>query len=1050
MSPLNSTRTIGNWTAITQWAQAQIGSEMGKVKVRVRGNILHILCESTPHCPPQDVVESRLIEGLVTASLDSLLPADQPPIYQIWLYGRVSGPNYPDWTQEIDVQQLLKNHLPGSSEAAAVVERHGSESLEEQTVTPSRCDGAGGSHTETPPSFSVAVADRMETVTSSRGGIVVSNRNLAAEGNPHAIARYLSETLSPLGIGVKVKIKTLKKTTERDLPVKRLHVGCYSNYSPDPSLLGPNIARQLRELELIGFRDAAIACQVHGENSPDWVLLVDLTPRSVMLNQWARWGDVPAINRLLDQRLAHECLNISAILKESTLHLFCRGTSVPHQKNVVARIQNLLNIVAPQGIHAATIYGHLNHQSSPVWVDWIDLPGRSPGDRHLSTLELAKQGHQTALQFLLNRLLNPEIDQQLSTGGIRIQLLLKEDLLHVMTDAPGCPNQRQVGPLVAKFLRQLKIPRIAGLRVYGRRCGQKLPRWHYGVDFKPRKRLVPEAPPEFAASSAYVGDLIALDRSPQSLHESTATSGSISSTAGKSPLTPPASQELSTAPQPSSKSPRPRKRSLLDQCQQVLIHTGLLAPKGGLEQETRLVNGHSSTSLVHQSAPVSPPPRQWQTSPQVWIALVWGTLGLLLTLEIDWLLGYHLTKSSGGDYGAVYPPMPINLGGNPANASDESLLGKSGSSGECPTGECLLSTPSPYPSFNNQLVNEHLGRYHAQMLESGPADILIIGSSRALRGIDPQRLREELAALGYGEVKIYNFGINGATAKVVDWAIRDLLVQEQLPKLIIWADGARAFNSGREDLTYEAIATSVGYQELRAQTLVRPLYGQPWSAQSHHQQEEPKLPAFSITTSYERANDWLEKGLGTLSAVYPQRDRLHTQIQDTLSTVLPQDPSQRNTAEDPEMLQPAVLNPDGFLPFTVRFDPDTYYQHHPQVSGAYDRDYEFFSLAGEQDEALKNLIAYTQSMGVNLLFVNMPLTQVYLDPIRTSYEQEFQTYIQSYQQPGFQVKDWIGLWSGGEHGYFSDPSHLNRYGAEVIATTLAHDPDINWAEKLNP
>ena len=45
---------------------------------------------------------------------------------------------------------------------------------------------------------------------------------------------------------------------------------------------------------------------------------------------------------------------------------------------------------------------------------------------------------------------------------------------------------------------------------------------------------------------------------------------------------------------------------------------------------------------------------------------------------------------------------------------------------------------------------------------------------------------------------------------------RRLLTPEQLPKLIIWADGARAFNSGRVDKTYNAIATSVGYQHLAA------------------------------------------------------------------------------------------------------------------------------------------------------------------------------------------------------------------------------------------
>ncbi|MBP0013157.1 MAG: hypothetical protein J7525_08565 [Roseofilum sp. SID3] len=1046
---MNSTHTIGTWTSLSQWAQDRIGPEVGKVKVRVRGNILHILCESAPHSPSQDWVESSLIEGLSEISLDRLLPDDQPPIYQIWIYGRVSGPNYPEWTKQIDLNKLAIASVPNPSDYGDLPPENSPQPRGERpTPTPENGRSVAAA----------AVADPIET--SSGMGMVVSNRNLAAEGNPHAIARYLSESLSPLGIGVKVKVKTLKRYNQLDTPFKRLHVGIYSNYSPDSSLLGPKIAGQLRELELSGFRDAAIACQVHGEPSPDWVLLVDLTPRSVMLRQWARWGDVPAINRLIDQILAPETqLHISAILKESTLHLFCRGTTIPQQDLVIQKIQSLLNAIAPQGIHAATIYGHLNNKSTPAWVDWLDLPAKSDPDLHPSTLELAQKGRQVALQFLLNRLLNPEIEQQLSTGGIRIQILLKQDLLHVMSDAPVCPNQRQVAPLVAKFLRQLKIPAIAGVRVYGRRAGQKLPRWNYGVDFKSRKRLVPEAPPEFAASSAYVGDLIALDRAPHRWQDSPS---SVSSEPHPSSVAVQETEDRSASPQqtdpasPPQPSVAPKKKrpktSLVQYCQQALVRSGLLAPDAQPAAIEGTLAPYSPTAYSPLPTPPSNPSWRDRLTPQLMIALVWGALGLLLTLEIDWLLGYKLTQlASPNSSSAAIAPGYLNLGTDPANASDESVLGdREATSEECVDSSCL-SPPSPYPTFNNQLIDEHLGRYHALMLESGAPDVMIIGSSRALRGIDPQQLREDLADRGYTDVSIYNFGINGATAKVVDWVIRELLTPEQLPKVIIWADGTRAFNSGREDLTYEAIAASEGYQQLQAQTLTRPEYGTPWSGNSSTQTSEDNdlgLQRFSITQSYEQANDWLEAGLGSLSAVYPQRDRLHNQIQTTLSQILPEDTSHLTRVEDPEMLQPAILNPDGFLPFKIEFDPNTYYENHPQVSGAYDRDYEFFSLEGEQDEALRNTMAYTQDMGVSLMFVNMPLTDVYLDPARTAFESQFQDYLRTQQALGLQVQDWILLWLGGEYGYFSDPSHLNRYGAEAIATELAENTEIDWTKQL--
>lgn len=91
---------------------------------------------------------------------------------------------------------------------------------------------------------------------------------------------------------------------------------------------------------------------------------------------------------------------------------------------------------------------------------------------------------------------------------------------------------------------------------------------------------------------------------------------------------------------------------------------------------------------------------------------------------------------------------------------------------------------------------------------------MIIGSSRALRGIDPGVLETELKARGYGKLKVYNFGVNGATLQIVDLIIRQILPPEQLPKLIILADGVRAVNSGRVDRTYETISASEGYQQI--------------------------------------------------------------------------------------------------------------------------------------------------------------------------------------------------------------------------------------------
>uniref|UniRef100_A0ACD5GXZ0 Uncharacterized protein n=1 Tax=Desertifilum tharense IPPAS B-1220 TaxID=1781255 RepID=A0ACD5GXZ0_9CYAN len=50
----------------------------------------------------------------------------------------------------------------------------------------------------------------------------------------------------------------------------------------------------------------------------------------------------------------------------------------------------------------------------------------------------------------------------------------------------------------------------------------------------------------------------------------------------------------------------------------------------------------------------------------------------------------------------------------PASGMEMQLQCPQGQSGE----DCVLSPVSPYPSFNNSLLDEQLSRYHQRMLES--------------------------------------------------------------------------------------------------------------------------------------------------------------------------------------------------------------------------------------------------------------------------------------------------------------------------------------------
>jgi phosphoenolpyruvate carboxylase len=77
----------------------------------------------------------------------------------------------------------------------------------------------------------------------------------------------------------------------------------------------------------------------------------------------------------------------------------------------------------------------------------------------------------------------------------------------------------------------------------------------------------------------------------------------------------------------------------------------------------------------------------------------------------------------------------------------------------------------------------------------------------------------------------------------------------------------------------------------------------------------------------------------------------------------------------------------------------------------------------------------------------MPLTAEYLDPIRQQYEQEFQQYMLNLAgRSNLIYRDFIVLWPQA-NDYFSDPSHLNRYGAYEVSQKLAIDPMIPWPAK---
>lgn len=220
----------------------------------------------------------------------------------------------------------------------------------------------------------------------------------------------------------------------------------------------------------------------------------------------------------------------------------------------------------------------------------------------------------------------------------------------------------------------------------------------------------------------------------------------------------------------------------------------------------------------------------------------------------------------------------------------------------------LLLPPYSFPSFNSERLDQELYLYSRYLRTFGKPDVLIIGSSRSLQGIDPIALEEGLAKRGYSGMRVFNFGINGATAQVMDLLLNEILLPEQLPRLVIWGDGSRAFNNGRADITYNGIVASAGYRRV--------------------QQGHNPIPPRSR---------WLELTLQANSK------------------------STQNSASRPTRPPlPPDLTPNGFEVIPGRFDPQTYFRRFPRVAGRFDGDYRNFQLTGNQLQATLSVARFAR------------------------------------------------------------------------------------------
>ena len=308
-------------------------------------------------------------------------------------------------------------------------------------------------------------------------------------------------------------------------------------------------------------------------------------------------------------------------------------------------------------------------------------------------------------------------------------------------------------------------------------------------------------------------------------------------------------------------------------------------------------------------------------------------------------------------------------------------------------------------------------------------DIIIVGSSRALRGVEPSTLEKELRNKGFKDISAFNLGLDGATAKVVNLQITQILPRPQLPRMIVWADGLRAFNSSRSDITYDEITASSGYKQLQQTLKEQGINPDPLVTNKESPKNLSSPIAQAFTTIFATTNN-RQDVRNSLVKSFDRNTHLLSNSEAIIAATTPA------TA--------ATLDKQGFVAFDVVFDPKTYFQKYPQVPGDYDLDYRNFDINGSQFDAFANVVDFCRRNNIQLVVVNMPLHTTYLDPIRTQYESTFNGRMQELSlREGFTYLD-LSQAIPYKSEFFSDPSHLNKQGAIAIAQMLAQNSKVPW------
>ncbi len=171
-----------------EWIAQHLASN-AVVQMRLRGNILHVLVE-TPVPLHQAGAMTRLVDALLAEPPNNnIVVCTYPQVYQLYIYSRRQGEAKPDWTAPIYLNRLDKHQAQLQGQADQLLK-------------------IADAHAAHPKGLARADGEATTSSDDSTTAIVLSHLSLAQQGDPDAIAWYLSEVLSTLDVGVWVSVIT--------------------------------------------------------------------------------------------------------------------------------------------------------------------------------------------------------------------------------------------------------------------------------------------------------------------------------------------------------------------------------------------------------------------------------------------------------------------------------------------------------------------------------------------------------------------------------------------------------------------------------------------------------------------------------------------------------------------------------------------------------------------------------------------------------------------------------------------------------------------------